>query len=113
MFQFAVPLRTFRRNEAPLAETLTRKRLRLLQIAFERASTLFVASQVRSFVALAEVTVVGGLAVNRAAQIELINDVRGWKLNTLFTARMIFASETVAVPKVSTWTLTGSGWPMA
>ena len=37
---------------------------------------MLVASQVRSLSLLPKVTVVGGLAVNRAAQIELVNDVR-------------------------------------
>ena len=37
----------------------------------------------------------------------------GWKLNTLLTARVIFESGTLEVPKVSMWTLTGSGCPIA
>ena len=37
----------------------------------------------------------------------------GAKLNTRFTARVIFDTGTVSVPNVSMCTLTGSGWPMA
>jgi hypothetical protein len=51
----------------------------------------------------AEVAVVGRLAVNRAEQIELLDDVGGLEAEDLrHGLRAIFSSETLPVPMVST-----------
>ena len=74
-----------------------------------RSSALSVFSQVMSGSSLAEVAVVGGLRVDRAQQVELLDDLRRLEAEHAMTARSIPRRSTTPVPKVLTHTQTGSG----
>jgi len=54
-------------------------------------------------------TVVGSLAIDRAKQIELFDDLGGLETENFPDRALQFSSSTLPVQKVSTLTLTGSG----
>jgi hypothetical protein len=60
-----------------------------------------------------EVTVRGGLAVDRSLQVQITQDRRRRRSKTSFTASTIFDSSTVFVPNVSTRMLIGCAMPIA